>query len=308
MRSLHRSALPRLPAAALLALLACAGPPPPPGAIEVEVLPGGVRAPAADPGRPRPLVVVLDATRSMAGGEPGRPTPFDVAREAARAVVAAAAGGVPLDVRLLGGSGAGTCGPASRLEGSEGLAALAPGGEASLAVALGGIAREAQAAPLDPAPRIVVLSDLGGECGGDLCEAAARVVEAGAELAVIAVGDRPPPACLRSIDVDPARAPEWAIPPDPRGADFVALDVSSGVILARGSVGGGPVPVPPRAVLLRLDLDPPLRLGPVLVEPGTLTRVRILDFPRADPPVREWQARIAGPAPAVLVPPEEPGP
>ncbi len=286
------------------AALACAGPPPPPGGLLVEVLAGDVRPPPVDGSRPRPLVIVLDATHSMAAADRERPSPFAAAREAARAIAAAAGEDAPLEVLLLGGDGAGTCGPARWLDGPNALGDLQPGGEASLAVALGGLARRVPSGPGDPAPRVIVLSDLRGECGGDTCAAAARLVDAGAELTVLALGDDPPPQCLGAVDVDRSRSLDWAIPPDRSGTPFVALDVSSGVVLGRGAVGGPPVRLPPRAVLLRLDLDPALRLGPVLVEPGLLTRVRILDFPRAEPPVREWLASVEGPLPPT---PTEPG-
>jgi hypothetical protein len=41
--------------------------------------------------------------------------------------------------------------------------------------------------------------------------------------------------------------------------------------------------------MLVMEMKPPSLIGPLLLSPGTLTRVRIVDFPGLDSHVREWR-------------------
>jgi hypothetical protein len=43
-----------------------------------------------------------------------------------------------------------------------------------------------------------------------------------------------------------------------------------------------------------IALTPPLEVGPITLAPGGVVRVRVLDFPAASPPVREWSLEVVG--------------
>ena len=62
--------------------------------------------------------------------------------------------------------------------------------------------------------------------------------------------------------------------------------------VATGVANAVPVSVPPGAARLLVDLDPPAEIGPLPLASGAHLRVRIVDFPNADPPVRESAWRV----------------
>jgi hypothetical protein len=95
----------------------------------------------------------------------------------------------------------------------------------------------------------------------------------------------PGPSALRLSPPEPTFRVEAASPDDP---DAPAR------ILAEGRAGAEPVQVAPGLVELALDLEPPERIGPFQVAPGSRTRVRVLDYPRADPPTRIWRVEREG--------------
>jgi hypothetical protein len=37
-----------------------------------------------------------------------------------------------------------------------------------------------------------------------------------------------------------------------------------------------------------LGFDPPSLIGPLVLSPGAWTRIRVVEFPALEPPVREW--------------------
>jgi hypothetical protein len=58
-----------------------------------------------------------------------------------------------------------------------------------------------------------------------------------------------------------------------------------------------------------IELDPESRIGPLMLSPEVLTRVRVLDFPTLDPPGREWAWSTGPPEPpATDATPEPPTP
>jgi hypothetical protein len=59
-----------------------------------------------------------------------------------------------------------------------------------------------------------------------------------------------------------------------------------------GRAGGPPVKAPPGLARIVVGLDPPLEVGPIRLGTGALVRVRVLDFPDADPPVRDWSIEV----------------
>ena len=71
--------------------------------------------------------------------------------------------------------------------------------------------------------RVVVFSDLGSECGGDLCDAAEMLVDSGARLDFVVLGDAAPPACFDSLT--PAEPePDDSLVQDPPVFRVVAYD------------------------------------------------------------------------------------
>ena len=59
-------------------------------------------------------------------------------------------------------------------------------------------------------------------------------------------------------------------------------------VLAEGRADAARRRVPAGPVTIELGLDPPALIGPLVLSPGTWTRVRVIEFPGLDPPVREW--------------------
>ena len=91
---------------------------------------------------------------------------------------------------------------------------------------------------------------------------------------------------------DPPRAAaSVTLPPVPacRVEAHVSGSEQPGKLLARGSADGSPIQVPAGAAIVTLEMDPPSIIGPMLLSPDALTRVRVFDFPTLDPQVREWR-------------------
>ncbi len=177
----------------------------------------------------------------------------------------------------------------SRDELREWIRSLEPAGEGSLAVALEALAASGRA------KRVVAFSDLGAECGGDLCAAASALVDSGARLDLVVVGDAETPACLADFEYPGDEAPPAVAAPVFR---VEVPGEGAPVRIAEGFADGTPVAVGGRVGLLVLDLDPPVRIGPIHFTPATLTRVQVLDFPHLDPPVREWRSNTEAVEPA----------
>ena len=284
--------------------------------VSVEVWSGFTQRPGAPrPARER-VEIVLDTTASMRATDPGAPARFVGAREAARRLLTR----LPADtsVRLWGlgvVEGEGRCTelePLSRADDSgspaEALARLdaaSSESEASLAGALeelrGHLGSDVEGS------RIVLFSDLGAECGGDLCGAASALVEAGARLDVVILSEALLPQCFAAFA--PAGGPRAAILSRPALSAGFRVDRhltrtgETGPVLGRGRTGGSPVPVAGGPATIQLQMDPESTIGPLMLSPGTHTRVRVLDFPTLDPPVREWRWDVVSLAPQEI---EEP--
>jgi len=295
MRTLRRGLL-----AALFAT-ACQAPPPPlapPAEVSIEIFPGlPTREPIPAPVSER-VEVLLDVTTSLRAGPAGA-TNLLAARTAAARFVRGLPDTTPLSVRALGLTPGGSCesasllGPRQRARSHAWLAAqvgsLMPAGEGSLAVALAEL-RGALAERGDlERSRVVVFSDLGTECGGDLCTAAELLLDAGARLDFVVFGDAAAPACFDALV--PAEPWQEAPVPDPPDYRIVAYDPSperEPFVLAEGRADGSRQRVPSGPVTIELGLDPPALIGPLVLSPGTRTRVRVVEFSDLDPPVREW--------------------
>ena len=285
---------------AALFATACQAPPPlaPPAEVSIEILPGlATREPIPAPESER-VEVLLDVTTSLRAG-PAGVTNFLAARTAAARFVHSLPDSTPLRVHALGLTPGRSCESASLLDPRQRapshaalaaqVASLVPAGEGSLAVALAEL-RSVLAEGGDPErSRVVVFSDLGSECGGDLCTAAELLLDAGARIDFVVLGDAATPACFGAL----VPADRWQHAPvlDPPDYRIVAYDPSperEPLVLAEGRADGRRQPVPSGPVTIQLGLDPPALLGPLVLSPGTLTRVRVIEFPGLDPPVREW--------------------
>ncbi len=177
------------------------------------------------------------------------------------------------------------------------LRAIQPASEGSLGTALEALRRDL--ADEVARSRVVLFTDLGAECGGDLCEAGSALVAAGAQLHLVLLSDAALPKCLaRFAPADPPlAATAGTLPPVPsfRVETHVSGSEQPGRLLARGSADGSPIPVPAGAASVTLEMDPPSIIGPMLLSPDALTRVRVLDFPTLDPHVREWRWDVEPP-------------
>lgn len=292
----------------LALLLGCTTPEVPwplPGAgadaqVSVELWSGIAQAPAAEARGPEPVEILLDMTTSMKTRTRGKPPRYMAAREAAARLLDELPRETRIGVRALGISRGAACveptlvaqGPAGSLGRglSAHLRALRPRSETSLAGALERVLREA-GAPLDRT-RVVVFTDLGDECGGDLCAAGAALTAAGARIDFVLLGEARVPECF--AEFAPTTPPHAAASSGPAPSpgfrvlrEGLAPD-APGAVLARGRANAGAVAVPPGTALVVVEVQPPALIGPMRLEPGSLTRIHVLDFPSLDPPVREW--------------------
>lgn len=307
-----RSSRPRIPASVALAAagaalsLACApvSPSDEEARVSVEVFSGftqpGVPVEDAVP-RTERVEVLVDVTTSMAAPTGVGPPRHAASRGAAARLIRALPGDRAIGLHAVGFAQVEGCQPAFRVGQSEPgtardallreLDALEPAGEGSIALALDGLRVFLALTEHLDGSRIVVLSDLGDECGGDLCATVADVVAGGGRVDFVLFGGREAPACLEEVE------PAWrsAAPPPPA---FRVVADEGGATLATGRADGAPRAAPPGLVWLEVDLVPPLRAGPVRLATGATTRLRVLDFPALDPPVREWAWETDGGHPA----------
>lgn len=293
----------------------------PPGTLAVEVLGGQPSVPEWLPATAPRVEVVLDATPSMSRARVDGVRGFEAARAAAQRTLEDLPPATRASFHLVGGPDRGNdCSDESRalLSVSSPPVVLADDarrspqrGEASLADALGRLGDSLEASAETPRARIVVFSDLSPDCGGDLCAEAARLVAAGASFDWVVIGDEPVPACLEAIAADtgpPRPLASQALPTPPR---FVVTPrnamLSGGEVAARarveGVADGTAIPVPSGLAFVGVDLLPPATFGPVAIEAGRSYRLRVVEFPSASPPAREWQidpvvtGPVAAPAP-----------
>ncbi len=286
----------------LVALLAsaCQAPPPlaPPAEISIEILPGLAAREAPPEPEPERVEVLLDVTTSLRDG-PAGVEKLLAARTAAARFVRGLPDTTALNVRTLGLIPGRSCETASLLAPRRGahahaalaaqIESLAPVGEGSLAVALAELRGVLASAGSLEHSRVVVFSDLGSECGGDLCTAAELLLDAGARLDFVVLGDAKAPACFGAL----VSSERWRQAPVLDAPDYriVAYDPSPGrvpFVLAEGRANATRQRLPAGPVMVELGLDPPARIGPLVLSPGTLTRMRVVEFPALQPPVREW--------------------
>jgi hypothetical protein len=265
------------------------------------MLPGFARRPAALPLRRERVELLVDLTVSMRQPSAAGPPRFVAAQRAAARLLLSLPADIALGVRALGVAGGEGCAsatpvmaprPATPVAFAAGLEKLVPLGEGSLAEALDAVrANRVDAGDLERT-RIVIVSDLGRECGGDLCASAAPLISGGAQIEVVVLGDAAAPKCL--ADLAPAGPPRLALgpstpaPPAFRVESHAPRGDAAPALLATGLAGDAPVPVAAGPATVTVEFRHPTVIGPMLLGPATLTRIRVLDFPSLEPSVREW--------------------
>jgi hypothetical protein len=287
---------------ALACLLACAGDPPASAVgqfarVSVEVLHGF----SADDLKPAetnaPVIVLLDATRSMLAPTRRGANHYVAAQRAATRFATGLPSQRAVWLYALGSADAPDCQPvlrgtrapnaAARGPVIEEIAGVQPQGEGSLAEALERVREELWRSDALMGSRIAVFSDLVAGCGGDLCAAAAKLIQGGARLDVVAIGDTPAPACLR----EPTGLAD-SLPP-PKSVDrpvHYRLEVSKPepMVVGCSDVGGLPVAAPAGRGTVVVELDPPLRVEAYFA-PGKRHVLQVIDFPALDPETRHWR-------------------
>lgn len=290
---------------AVLSLLGAAGclPPPPQQAwLEVEVARG--LAPAEAGAAPARVEVVMDVTPGATPVARSRSPNLDAARAGAAQLLRSVPPDVPATLVALGANGPAceapplVLGPESGRPGVLALRAeeLTPVAEASLASTLDSVAAALAAAQVAERTRVVVFSDFVAKCGGDPCAAGQKLLAAGATLDLVVLGGGPVPACLQSL------APPGGVPaavarrtdPDPVSFRLVAAPAGPERETTDGVAGELPVRVDAGSAIVELALTPPLEV-PVELSVGTLLRLRVIDFPGASPPVRDWLVESGAP-------------
>jgi hypothetical protein len=286
---------------ALLAAAGCQGPPPPaaPAEVSIEILGGFALRPPVPAPEPERVELLIDLTTSLRNGPEGAEH-FRAARSAAARFVRELPAESALGVQTLGVGWGQDCASASRLGGgrrepsraelSRRIETLQPAGEGSLAVALAELRGELFASDQLARSRVVVFSDLGSECGGDLCEVAEMLLDSGARLDFVVLGDAAAPACLDAL-APAAPPPDDSLVQDPPWFRIVAYDPGperEPFLLAEGRADGTRRRVPAGPVTVLVGFDPPSLIGPMVLSPGTWTHIRVVEFPALDPPVREW--------------------
>jgi hypothetical protein len=269
-----------------------------PGRISVEVY-RGMGGNAAGSFHPT-IALLVDARETMGAAAAPQATHLAAAKAKAEELLAALPAGTRVSLYTLGEAASGEdCAPLERrahATASDGgalldpLAALEPAGQGSLAAALQTLTRQVSDEGRARDSRVVVLTDLHDEprCGGDLCQAAARLVESGAWLDIAVIGDAPEPRCLAALRPS-AEAPGAllrALTRPPARWSLGAQGEAEPVL--RGSAGPLELEAPAGEWQLEVELERPLRIAPLSVAPARTTRVRVLDFP-GGPPRYEWR-------------------
>ena len=285
--------------ATLLGVAACASAPPPEALLDVRVAQGLAVAPEATPAAR--VEVVLDLTPSMRARDGSYGSRADVARAAAAQLLRTLPPEAPATLVAFGTSGPECESAPVRFGPETGHAsvlalhtdALTPVAEASLSSTLNSVTSEIVAAGAAERTRVVVISDLSSECGSDLCAAAAAVVGVGATLDLVMIGGTEVPACLSDL-ATPRSSPSLVTrATDTEPFSFRVRGAPEGPERSEisGVAGAAPLALAPGAAVVDVPLSPPLSV-PLVLEAGQVTRLRVIDFPAARPPVREWRIEL----------------
>ncbi|MGH0035519.1 MAG: vWA domain-containing protein [Myxococcota bacterium] len=274
-----------------------------PASIAVDVY-GGIGGPnPAGPALPKRVHVVMDVTASMLEQSPDGARHVDAAQGEAAQLLYSLGEGTEIAVSAFGNRESQVCVAAERVvapvvpERREPLVQrmqdLPPLSEGSLSEAIESVREDLIRDAAASRTRVVVFTDLDGSCGGDLCRAAESLVEEGAWLEIVTLGNAVPPACLASLRpaIAPPVAGRFGYRAKPPGFRVERARAGRGrpELLGEGHAGEGPVMVAAGLVTVVLDLDPPEEIGPFLVEPGSFARVRLLNAFDAALPTRVWR-------------------
>jgi len=284
-------------AAAALACASDAAAPREDARVSVEVLRGFSAEDVAARETNAPVVMLLDATRSMT--EPTRQgtSHWIAAQRAAARFTDELPSQRAIWLYELGAAAARDCqsvfrgsraaNAAARGPLLEEIAAVRPQGEGALAAALETVRDELWRSDDLLGARVVVFSDFVPECGGDVCAAAAKLITGGARLDVVAIGEMQVPACLRETT-----GLAESLPP-PAGTDRpvhfrVEVAKPEPMVVGCSDAGGLPVAAPVGRGTVVVELDPPLRVEAYFAA-GRRHVLQVLDFPALDPETRHWR-------------------
>lgn len=273
--------------------------PPEPAQVAVEVVRGGPGLPPPPPPR---VAVLLDASASMDAPAATGVTRFEAARTRAAQLVESLPQQTVFSVEVVGA--AGTCdgsrglagaGPGTKPENAaERVRAVEVGAEGSVAQGLQSLRERLAAEGGVDGVRVVAFTDLEESCGGNLCQAVETLLADGASVDLVVLGERPTPECVATMALPygpPASRAE--APPQPEVV-VRSTPVDGLRAIGFGQGDGRPITVAPGNATVEVALVPPLTIGPVTLPPGALVRIRVLDFPSATPPLRDWSLEVLG--------------
>jgi hypothetical protein len=285
---------------AAAAALSCASDAAAPGEVarvSVEVLRGFTPQDVAPRETAAPVVVLLDATRSMLAPTRQGASHWVAAQRAATRFANELPSQRAIWLYELGAADAPDCqsvfrgsraaNAAARGPLVEEIAAVRPQGEGGLANALERVRDELWRGDALMGARVVVFSDLAPECGGDVCAAAAKLVTGGARLDVVAIGEMQVPACLRET----TGLAESLPPPTTSDAPVhfrIEVAKPEPMVVGCSDAGGLPVAAPAGRGTVVVELDPPLRVDAYFAA-GRRHVLQVLDFPALDPSTRHWR-------------------
>jgi hypothetical protein len=265
--------------------------------VSVEVLRGFTPQDVAPRETAAPVVVLLDATRSMLAPTRQGASHWVAAQRAATRFANELPSQRAIWLYELGAADAPDCqsvfrgsraaNAAARGPLVEEIAAVKPHGEGGLAPAHERVRDELWRGDALMGARVVVFSDLVPECGGDVCAAAAKLVTGGARLDVVAIGEMQVPACLRET----TGLAESLPPPTTSDAPVhfrVEVTKPEPMVVGCSDAGGLPVAAPAGRGTVVVELDPPLRVEAYFAA-GRRHVLQVLDFPALDPSTRHWR-------------------
>lgn len=278
--------------------LGCLWPQGPDARLQVELLRGFATAPVAGSASASRVEVLLDLSRSMNERTAGGPRRYLAVRRAAARFVDSLPPDAAVGLHALGIDRVAECQPAKAIVAPVGAGGrravrleidrLRVAGEGSLAAAIESVRAALAAEGTLAGARVVAFSDLGAECGGNLCSAAEHLVAGGALLDLVVIGESGVPVCLDGI-VAAGGASALAM----EGTEphfYVESHRGEPVTAACGVANGLPVLVPPGDAVVVVELDPPLRVERRFDAAERMV-LQVIDFPSLDPPTRRWRWR-----------------
>jgi hypothetical protein len=278
----------------------------PPATLAVEFTQGFAQAPeppaAAGPER---VEILLDATSSMQTPTAAGPERLVAAKGAVARLIRSLPEQTAIGLHAFGAVAEGQCGSGAPLARSEPgqprdelarrIEALTPKCEGSLAASLADLRALLASEGATARARVVAVTDLGagdlGEQGAaDLCAAVSALVSGEGRLDLVVLGEAPVPECVTREVTGSSRVARGAMAPPPPSFRVEVQGAWGGEarVVARGLADGRPSEVPAGLAVVVVELDPPSRIGPLMLSPEMLTEVRVLDFPTLESPSREW--------------------